>query len=264
MHAGRRAARTTWRPRCCRRRSALATFAEHVRSFCVFARKPQPATILSLIAAVFAAGGASYAVANPGSSGGGVLHACVNRRTGVLRLVRSAANCHRARHGRPGERPVEWGRIGPVGPSDGYFSRGAAGQRPGFAIVNVPPGQYIASGGCDGSRQQSDPNEPSASFGEIKGSLTSSPPPGNLYGAPDYLAWASVPDRGENGISAAPPGSGSATLSNAGAFSMATHGQIMEICEPAPTSQGRYGTSAEVEITGQWVYAIRVGSLHVQ
>jgi hypothetical protein len=70
-------------------------------------------------AAVFIAlGGGAYALSGIPDRGG-TFHGCVSRKTGLLRVVKSAKSCRKARrHGRHkdlGEFAVSWGQQGPRG-----------------------------------------------------------------------------------------------------------------------------------------------------
>lgn len=216
---------------------------------------------LSVVALCVALGGTGYALTRS-SSGQQVIHACVNNKTGAVRIVGGHRACQRRHRGFPGEHALAWDKTGPGGLGDAYFSQSGTGLQD-VAEVTVPPGHYIASGGCAGFRQRSDPNETAAEFGEMQGTLTSKGTPGNPYEGPSYTTFASVPDQGENGASAGGvDGSGSATLSNAGDFSTAYPTQIMEICEQKPSVTGRYQSTYDVRIASQWVDAIRVSSVH--
>ncbi len=67
-----------------------------------------------ILATFIALGGTAYAATETGQHRG-VIHGCVDRKTGAVRIVGSNA-C------RLGERAIAWSQAGPVGPSDGYFS----------------------------------------------------------------------------------------------------------------------------------------------
>ncbi len=64
----------------------------------------------ALLALVFSMAGGAYALSTANSAG--VLHGCVNSRTGVLRVVSSAsAKCHAAKHSGGRARPATPGPL---------------------------------------------------------------------------------------------------------------------------------------------------------
>lgn len=84
-------------------------------------RRPSPALALSSLALVAALGGAAWA-AIPGPEG--IIHGCYNKRTGVLRVIDTAAHgkCKR------GESELNWMEVGPPGPRGGGGPRGLRGE----------------------------------------------------------------------------------------------------------------------------------------
>ena len=76
------------------------------------------ANVTALAALVFAMAGGAYALSIPDSSG--VLHGCVSKRTGALRVVAGSTSCHRPKrsHGRVtdrGEFAIAWNQQGARG-----------------------------------------------------------------------------------------------------------------------------------------------------
>jgi hypothetical protein len=158
-----------------------------------------------ILATFIALSGTAYAV---GGSGGNI-HACVDTSTGTVRI---------ARHCRQSERAMTWAKTGPqgsAGPSDGYS---ATGDR--LATVAVPPGDYLATGGCTARLDRSSGQSSTILvLGEAEGQLGIGLPPGPT-GVPNVnaasTAVASVPNLGED--NPAGPQGGNASLSNAAGF----------------------------------------------
>jgi hypothetical protein len=65
------------------------------------------ANVISVLALVFAMGGGAYAFAS--SSGGGVIHGCVQKTTGGLRVISGKQKCGKS------EKAITWNRTGPRG-----------------------------------------------------------------------------------------------------------------------------------------------------
>ncbi len=102
------------------------------------------ANVTALTALVFAMAGGAYALSIPDASG--VLHGCVSKRTGALRVVKSSTSCHRLKrsHGRVtdrGEFAIAWNQQGARGLQG---QQGAQGQ-PGV----VDASQYYSKTDSD-------------------------------------------------------------------------------------------------------------------
>ena len=115
-----------------------------------------------ILATFIALGGTSYAVSSGAQSN---VHGCVDRRTGAVRI---ATRCQR------GERDLTWaksGPVGPVGPSDGYYATTSSPF--GVPSLKLPPGDYIATGGCTAGLTQTASESPTVpTFGEALSLLT--------------------------------------------------------------------------------------------
>src|SRR2546421_11395661 len=76
------------------------------------------ANVMATVAVFLALGGGAYALSGIPDRGG-VFHGCVGNKTGVLRVVKSAGSCQKARgRGRQrtlGESAISWNRQGPAG-----------------------------------------------------------------------------------------------------------------------------------------------------
>jgi hypothetical protein len=75
--------------------------------------------VLATIAVFIALGGGAYALTSVSS--GGVIKACVNKRTGALRVVRNGKRCKKS------ERTISWNASGQAGPQGAAGNAGAAG-----------------------------------------------------------------------------------------------------------------------------------------
>jgi hypothetical protein len=95
------------------------------------------ANVMATVAVFLALGGSAFALSGVPDAEG-VFHGCVNKQTGRLRLVTSAASCRapKRRHGKvvdPGEFAIAWnaqgprGAAGPQGQSGGRGSTGPTG-----------------------------------------------------------------------------------------------------------------------------------------
>ena len=80
--------------------------------------------VVATLALFFALGGGAYAV-NGVARAGGIFHGCVGKRSGSLRIVRSAKACHR--RGRAAEYAIQWNQRGPSGPPGRDGNDGARG-----------------------------------------------------------------------------------------------------------------------------------------
>jgi hypothetical protein len=210
-------------------------------------------TAISVLALFVALGGTGYALVNSSQSET-VIHACVNNKTGAVRITGGSHACQRPRHGRAGERALDWNQTSPSGAY--YASR--RNDRSGDASVTVPPGDYIAFGGCTAElTQTADSTVPA--FGIALAALTTDP---NFWvdGAPAMETRASVPNAGYRAGGGTP--FGSASLYNSTGFQFPHGGTIYETCFPDPGSHGNGGSSLPLTFTSPYVTAIRVGSLH--
>ena len=96
--------------------------------------------VMATVAAFLASGGGAYALSGVPDRGG-VFHGCVSNRTGVLRVVKSASSCHRAksrgRHRDPGEFAVRWNQTGRPGAMEVAERMRAAVERHSFPLVTA-------------------------------------------------------------------------------------------------------------------------------
>ena len=104
------------------------------------------ANVVASVALFAALGSGAYAALQPG---GQVFHGCVDRSTGVLRVVPNAQAC-RGQHavtrgGRrvrvPGEYAITWNQVGPAGPQGSVGASGPAGP-PGPQGLQGVPGPF--------------------------------------------------------------------------------------------------------------------------
>lgn len=239
---------------------------------------PSPATPISLAALVIAGAGTSYAVINRGiPDRQGIFHACVNRRSGVVRIVSNPAACRRARPGQPGEQTVAWAKVGPTGPrgatgpsgpSDGYYTAEVSGTSEVTAAINVPAGSYIAAARCTATNIRPDPTSTTTRFGLADSTLSATPPADHPDASlPTDLAQASVPDAGYQGfghLGSNPVVAGDATLSTNQGFRLPFGGSITDTCEDGIVGPQVLGGSqvAGMSYTLK-LTAIKVANLHV-
>jgi hypothetical protein len=209
---------------------------------------------ISVVALFVALGGTGYALVSSDKSPPGVIHACVDNKTGVVRIARGAQACQHPRHGHPGERVLTWSQIGP---SDAYYASGRDSN--GNVSVKVPPGDYIATGGCTASLLQA-VDSTALVFGMAQAALTTDPD-FFMSGAPVALSHASVPNAGSR-PTAAGPGDGSASLSSSDGFHLPHGGRIFESCTEAFGVHGSGGSNVALMFEDQYVTAMRVGDLH--
>ena len=100
------------------------------------------ANVMSTVAVFFALSGTAFALSGvPGR--GGVFHGCVNNKTRILRVVKSANSCHKAtgrgRNRKPGEFAISWNQQGRPGAQGIQGSQGPSGSN---ATING-----VAAGG---------------------------------------------------------------------------------------------------------------------
>jgi Collagen triple helix repeat (20 copies) len=90
------------------------------------------ANVMATGAMFVALGGGAYALSGVPDRGG-VFHGCVSNQTGVLRIVKSASSCHKARrrgrHSTPGEFAITWNQTGQPGPPGLQGGKGATGAK---------------------------------------------------------------------------------------------------------------------------------------
>jgi hypothetical protein len=183
---------------------------------------PSPSMGVALAALSVALGGAAYAAINATTGQQGVIVACANRHTGVLRLANNSRNCRRS------DREVSWDSG-----QHAYFasSGGDIGDPQDLShrvSVRVPPGTYLASGGCT-AWNPTPPNNPPLAFAQADATVSSSAPttPNNPGGG----ATASVPNQGEGYLFAhRVQEAGSASLSDQADFSLPRGGVITQEC----------------------------------
>jgi hypothetical protein len=228
---------------------------------------------LSLIALFVALGGTGYAVMST-NSGEDVIHACISNRTGAVRIVKGPRACQRARRGHQGERALAWnqrglpgavGPVGPAGPSDAYSVQGDSNiQGQNSVSLTLPPGSYIATGGCTAGIEQTSGGRTPLTIGLARAVLTVGPSLSSQSSTLDERQ-ASVPNQGATGILL---GSyvqyGATVLSNNGSFTLPSSGTLSETCTdggtPAPTVGG--SDVSNIDYGGLYLTAIRVASLH--
>jgi hypothetical protein len=99
------------------------------------------ATVLVFVALCIALGGGSFAAISRIADSAGLIHACVNRRTGAVRIVRSARSCKARRSGNSeaSEFAISWNKQGPPGQQGLPGPTGQGGQI-GPGGQSGPPG----------------------------------------------------------------------------------------------------------------------------
>jgi hypothetical protein len=127
------------------------------------------------------------------------------------------------------------------------------------ASVKVPPGDYIAMGGCTANLEQTADSTVPA-FGMAEAALTTDP---NLFceWRPGYVSRASVANAGTRPTPSG-RGFGSASLSSSTGFDLPHGGTIYETRDTDSGVHGFGGSSAALIFSNQYVTAIRVGDLH--
>ena len=94
------------------------------------AQLQSPALWIALLALFVALGGTGYAVLTSGvPDTQGVFHGCANKRSGALRVVRTAGACRSKKRGFPGELPIAWQQRGLPGAAGAAGSNGRDGAR---------------------------------------------------------------------------------------------------------------------------------------
>jgi hypothetical protein len=183
---------------------------------------PSPSMVVAIAALSVALGGVAYASINATTAQQDVIVACADRHTGVLRLANDSRKCRRS------ERKVSWdSRL------HAYFasSGGDIGEPQDLShrvSVRVPPGAYLASGGCT-AWNPTPPNNSPLAFAQADASVTSTatPTPSNPGGG----ATASVPNQGAGYLHGRSfVEAGSASLSDQADFSLPSGGVITQGC----------------------------------
>ena len=214
-----------------------------------------------LVATFIALGGTAFAVS---SGGGSSIHACVNRATGAVRI---ASHCHH------NERAMTWASVGPrgpaglAGPSDAYYEYSLPNANGSGASITVPPGDYVAFGGCTATQLQTASQSSSVpAFGEAEAFLTTQASFFSAGPSEGAATSASVPNMGETFIDGGGPASesGSASLSSSEGFQLPKGGTIHEFCRAAEGSHGSAHSDQPLSFSNTYVTAIKVASLHNQ
>jgi hypothetical protein len=230
----------------------------------LFAHRPSPALVISLIALFVAMGGTGYAALKlPKNSVGGaqIKTGAVGSsevKDGALKLKDFGSGQipagARGAVGPAGPAGVNGhdGATGPRGPSDAYVANtsGSADDTDSVSVV-VPAGDYAAAASGQALYFRNDSTFPTAA-GEINCSLTSAGDSAHNAGT-----FATVP---RNGFSASTQRGGVATVSQNTAFHLPSGGTITYTC-----SNAQFGTQ-EVGATMQYsnlrVTATQVGAVH--
>src|ERR1035437_9327245 len=121
------------------------------------------ANVMATLAGFIALGGGAYAVTTTGiPDGNGIFHGCFDRRTGVLRVVKSSQSCRQAKRRYPGEFAIAWnqrgipgvngtnGTDGPNGPNGATGAAGANGAN-GASGTHGAAGATGATGATGGN-----------------------------------------------------------------------------------------------------------------
>jgi hypothetical protein len=142
------------------------------------------ANVTSVTALVFAMAGGAYALSGVPDRGG-VFHGCVSNSTGVLRVVKSASSCQKAktvrRHGKrvrlPGEFAVAWNQKGQPGANGANGINGTDGQNGATKVTfRSAPGGAATAGNESSSQVVCNPGE-----NETGGGATVSTANGSAY-----------------------------------------------------------------------------------
>jgi hypothetical protein len=126
-----------------------------------------PAVVVWIAALALAVSGFAVAAATRSSRSTSVIHACVKKKAGTVRIVTSAKQCRRR------ERSVSWNRQGPVGVTGRQGSAGTAGA-PGSALAYA---HVDSAGNLDASRTKG-PTATKLGTGSL--CYVVSPPPVNV------------------------------------------------------------------------------------
>jgi len=135
-------------------------------------RGASPAVMISVVALVAALGGGAYAAIGGIPDSQAVFHGCVNTRSGALRVVKRAGNCHGGH-----TVAIAWNQHGPQGPAGVAGPQGPSG----------PPGATGPAGTTDTSQFYTKA-ESDARFVQGSGVLTRIAPLTTTDGATNVLA----------------------------------------------------------------------------
>ncbi len=124
-----------------------------------------PSFAVAVLALVLAATGSPLALSSAHSPAGNVIHACVDTRTGVVRILFQGSRC------KPGEAAYKWNEQGPAGPAG---VAGPAGKR-GAPGATGPAGTI--PGNCSSGL---------AVTGEVNGAVTCGEGTIDYHAASDY------------------------------------------------------------------------------
>jgi hypothetical protein len=106
-------------------------------------RRLSYANVTSTAALFLALGGGAYALS--GVAHDGLLHGCVSKKTGVLRVVTSSSSCQRStthgKHRNPGETAINWNQVGPQGIPGVQGAQGVQGIPGVQGVQGIPGGQ---------------------------------------------------------------------------------------------------------------------------
>ena len=127
-------------------------------------RRLSYANVMATVAVFVALGGGAFAALGGIPDPQGVFHACANKRTGALRVVKTAESCRKARtvtrHGKrvklPGELALAWNQVGPQGPEGSQGPAGSDATVNGVAaggdLTGTFPAPSIAAGAVGPSK----------------------------------------------------------------------------------------------------------------
>jgi hypothetical protein len=145
--------------------------------------------------------------------------------------------------------------------TDGYYAPVGSGPGEGGASVTVPPGDYIAFGGCTAWQTKTDSQSDTVpALGMARGILTDHPEEIATGAITGSVTYASVPNLGETSLFGAKEGS--ASLANGTAFSFPRGGTIAEVCGEASAGHGFGASDWPLSFSNGFVTAIRVGTLN--
>ena len=229
-------------------------------------------TALALLALFVALGGTGYALTSSGTSST-VIHACVNDKTGALRIVGTSTVCHRRRGGHPGEHAIDWnatgpsGPVGPVGPSDAYSVRGQSRTSGENSVtLTLPAGSYVVTGGCQADIEQFGGSPTPLTIGLAQAVLSVGPPLAPSGGSTIVdFQQSSVPNQGATGgLMLDYVQYGATTLTNSGTVTLPSGGTLYETCRNGGPGAPAVGGSnvSNIAYSDMYLAAIRVGSLH--